>query len=165
MLLPVFLPQKLCLFQNIFVSLHQNLHKEWRFCPPTDLDRQSIGLYYKKPLIHYESAVYYFSRGDRTRTCDSLVPNQERYQLRYTSKNFAGAKVQNSSDTRKYFERKLLDNSLLNEDFLQSGNRTVNLLLGVGGHQRITHQSILRSTSGRNDRVNEYASLEGKCRD
>ncbi|GEM_PF-5042669 len=24
------------------------------------------------------------SRGDRTRTCDSLVPNQERYQLRYT---------------------------------------------------------------------------------
>jgi hypothetical protein len=27
------------------------------------------------------------SRGDRTRTCDSLVPNQERYQLRYTPKN------------------------------------------------------------------------------
>ena len=26
-----------------------------------------------------------WSRGDRTRTCDSLVPNQERYQLRYTS--------------------------------------------------------------------------------
>lgn len=25
-----------------------------------------------------------FRRGDRTRTCDSLVPNQERYQLRYT---------------------------------------------------------------------------------
>ena len=25
-----------------------------------------------------------FCRGDRTRTCDSLVPNQERYQLRYT---------------------------------------------------------------------------------
>ena len=28
-----------------------------------------------------------FRRGDRTRTCDSLVPNQERYQLRYTPKN------------------------------------------------------------------------------
>ena len=28
------------------------------------------------------------SRGDRTRTCDSLVPNQERYQLRYTSQLF-----------------------------------------------------------------------------
>ena len=26
-----------------------------------------------------------YCRGDRTRTCDSLVPNQERYQLRYTS--------------------------------------------------------------------------------
>ena len=33
-------------------------------------------------------------RGDRTRTCDSLVPNQERYQLRYASMK-AGAKVQN----------------------------------------------------------------------
>ena len=28
------------------------------------------------------------SRGDRTRTCDSLVPNQERYQLRYTPNGF-----------------------------------------------------------------------------
>ena len=25
----------------------------------------------------------YFSRGDRTLTCDILVPNQVRYQLRY----------------------------------------------------------------------------------
>lgn len=36
-------------------------------------------------------------RGDRTRTCDSLVPNQERYQLRYTpiaSFTEAVAKVQ-----------------------------------------------------------------------
>ena len=31
-------------------------------------------------------------RGDRTRTCDSLVPNQERYQLRYTSFRFCGCK-------------------------------------------------------------------------
>lgn len=30
------------------------------------------------------------SRGDRTRTCDSLVPNQERYQLRYTPKKSTG---------------------------------------------------------------------------
>ena len=29
-----------------------------------------------------------FRRGDRTRTCDSLVPNQERYQLRYTPNSF-----------------------------------------------------------------------------
>ena len=28
-----------------------------------------------------------YCRGDRTRTCDSLVPNQERYQLRYTPEN------------------------------------------------------------------------------
>ena len=30
------------------------------------------------------------SRGARTRTCDSLVPNQERYQLRYTPKKSTG---------------------------------------------------------------------------
>ena len=29
-----------------------------------------------------------WSRGDRTRTCDSLVPNQERYQLRYAPNVF-----------------------------------------------------------------------------
>ena len=40
-------------------------------------------------------------RGDRTRTCDSLVPNQERYQLRYTSK--AGAKVRNKIENRQFF--------------------------------------------------------------
>ena len=28
--------------------------------------------------------VLHFGRGDRTRTCDPLVPNQMRYQLRYT---------------------------------------------------------------------------------
>ena len=36
----------------------------------------------------------YSCRGDRTRTCDSLVPNQERYQLRYAPMfQKAGAKV------------------------------------------------------------------------
>ena len=45
----------------------------------------------KKPLTRDESAVFQESRGDRTRTCDSLVPNQERYQLRYTSL-FCGCK-------------------------------------------------------------------------
>lgn len=30
-------------------------------------------------------SISFVCRGDRTRTCDSLVPNQERYQLRYTS--------------------------------------------------------------------------------
>ena len=41
----------------------------------------------KSPLIHCESedSFHMGGRGDRTRTCDSLVPNQERYQLRYTS--------------------------------------------------------------------------------
>lgn len=51
------------------------------------------------------------SRGDRTRTCDSLVPNQERYQLRYTSVAqlkcypfcFAVAKVQTFFELCKFF--------------------------------------------------------------
>ena len=41
----------------------------------------------KNPADSNESAGFsnIGGRGDRTRTCDSLVPNQERYQLRYTS--------------------------------------------------------------------------------
>ena len=38
----------------------------------------------------------FFRRGDRTRTCDSLVPNQERYQLRYTSFAESGCKITNN---------------------------------------------------------------------
>ena len=30
--------------------------------------------------------MYYPSRSDRNRTCDLLVPNEARYQLRYTPK-------------------------------------------------------------------------------
>ena len=48
------------------------------------------------------------SRGDRTRTCDSLVPNQERYQLRYTSVLKAGAKVLIIIDNGKW----MMDNYL-----------------------------------------------------
>ena len=47
-------------------------------------------------------------RGDRTRTCDSLVPNQERYQLRYTSVLKAGAKVLIIIDNGKW----MMDNYL-----------------------------------------------------
>ena len=36
----------------------------------------------------------YIRRGDMTRTCDPLVPNQMRYQLRYTPKWIA--KIANS---------------------------------------------------------------------
>ena len=48
-------------------------------------------------------------RGDRTRTCDSLVPNQERYQLRYTPLQsrvcflIAGAKVGSFFEIAKTF--------------------------------------------------------------
>ena len=31
---------------------------------------------------------FFESRDDRTRTCDSLVPNQERYQLRYIPNSY-----------------------------------------------------------------------------
>ena len=49
------------------------------------------------------------SRGDRTRTCDSLVPNQERYQLRYTSLPLkAGAKVLKKSKSEKRKVKNLL---------------------------------------------------------
>ena len=49
--------------------------------------KKDFGKIIGKPLTRYESAAFseIGGRGDRTRTCDSLVPNQERYQLRYTS--------------------------------------------------------------------------------
>ena len=46
-----------------------------------------MGIMKKIPLMK-TSTGFLESRGDRTRTCDSLVPNQERYQLRYTSDAF-----------------------------------------------------------------------------
>ena len=83
-------------------------------------------------------------RGDRTRTCDILVPNQVRYQLRYAPNYF------------------LFNDSLLDKDLLQSLDRTLHLLLCMCGHQSIAHECILRSTCGRDDRIDEHASLEGK---
>ena len=43
-------------------------------------------------VMNQRSFFLKIGRGDRTRTCDSLVPNQERYQLRYTS--FARKRMQ-----------------------------------------------------------------------
>ena len=37
----------------------------------------------KNKVLRIQHLIIQNSRGDRTRTCDSLVPNQERYQLRY----------------------------------------------------------------------------------
>lgn len=43
-------------------------------------------------VMNQRSFYLKIGRGDRTRTCDSLVPNQERYQLRYTSLPESGCK-------------------------------------------------------------------------
>ena len=40
--------------------------------------------------------MYQNRRGDMTRTCDPLVPNQMRYQLRYTPNGFT--KIANSRE-------------------------------------------------------------------
>ena len=54
-------------------------------------------------------------RGDRTRTCDSLVPNQERYQLRYTSLLYlSGCKgTNNLADKRLKTEKSFVFNIIL----------------------------------------------------
>ena len=106
---------------------------------------------------------FHFGRGDRTRTCDSLVPNQERYQLRYTSLPKIGCKITNNFRPKQILSQ-LFDNSLLNKDFFQGNHRTVNLLLRMSSHQCITHQSILRRTSRRYDRINKHTSFECQCR-
>ncbi len=73
-------------------------------------------------------------RGDRTRTCDSLVPNQERYQLRYTSLLtqrlsllFCGCKGNNFFRVVQIFLQ-LFYNFLLSEYFCEYLNTSFNLL-------------------------------------
>ena len=101
-----------------------------------------------------ESSLF-VGRGDRTRTCDSLVPNQERYQLRYTSvanvigepSDFARAKVQSFSEPCKllsdYFlvfslcvleEESLFDDALFHKDLLQLLHAALHLLFRMGSH-------------------------------
>ena len=40
----------------------------------------------KKINSKYLNLLFKYGRGDRDRTCDLMVPNHARYQLRYTSK-------------------------------------------------------------------------------
>ena len=66
---------------------------------------------------------YFFKRGrgDRTRTCDSLVPNQERYQLRYTSIFVLRLQRYTFFVTLANFSAIiLLDNALFDKNLLQS---------------------------------------------
>ena len=48
---------------------------------PITVSLYTYAVSFLKVLQHYS---YLCGRGDRTRTCDPLVPNQMRYQLRYT---------------------------------------------------------------------------------
>lgn len=79
-----------------------------------------------------------FCRGDRTRTCDSLVPNQERYQLRYTSVAltqklfllFCGCKGTNFFWFLQIFSQ-LFYNILFNKYFFQYHNASFHLFFGM----------------------------------
>ena len=54
---------------------------------------------------------------------------------------------------------------MLNKYLLECNYGAVYLLVGVGGHQGISDECVLRSTSGRYDRIDEHASLECECGD
>ena len=115
-------------------------------------------------VMNQRSFFLKIGRGDRTRTCDSLVPNQERYQLRYTSLPESGCKGTKKKSKRAIkgkknataqqsltiqpcdssyfllfccFDIPLFDNTLLDENLLQGYHRAVYLLLGVGGHEGV----------------------------
>jgi len=51
---------------------------------------------------------------------------------------------------------------LLYKNFLQGHHGAIYLLVGVRGHQGITHEGVLRGTGGRNDWIDEHACLEGE---
>ena len=79
-----------------------------------------------------------FSRGDRIRTCDHLVPNQARYRtaLHPAAKyfNFAIAKVVYIFEIRKFYVA-LFNNILFDKDFFQCLNTFFNLFRGMCSHQ------------------------------
>ena len=64
-----------------------------RHTPKTD-----FSLFTQAFHLHYTATqpanciAFYHRRGDRIRTCDPLVPNQVRYQLRHTPKIFSPTK-------------------------------------------------------------------------
>ena len=75
-------------------------------------------------------------RGDPTRTGDRLVPNQERYQLRYTPKS--AAKVALSGDTSKFQGKK-------NSSKLEEGGKKGILSLNWGGKWLLKGQKVGKS--------------------
>ena len=80
-------------------------------------------------------------RGDRTRTCDSLVPNQERYQLRYTSFCKSQEEALPVLRVQRYelflspanFER-LFNNILLFKYLSEYLHASFHLFFGMSGH-------------------------------
>lgn len=54
----------------------------------------------------------------------------------------------------------LLNNTLLNKDFLECFHATINFVFSVIGHQCKPHQSVLWSTSWWNNRIYKYTCIE-----
>lgn len=59
----------------------------------------------------------------------------------------------------------LLDDTLLDKDLLEDLHTALDLLFTVSSHQCEADQSILWSACGRNDRVDEYATVESQLSD
>ena len=60
------------------------------------------------------------------------------------------------------FNIQLLNDTLFYENLLQSNHRAVYLLMGMGGHESVTHEGVLRSTCRWDDGVDEHTGLEGE---
>ena len=120
---------------------------------------------HKKPLIHYESAVYFLRVVEVTGLEPATAWSQTRNATNCATPRFSlsGCKGTHFLRPLQIFQRLFYD-SLLNEDFLQGNYRAVYLLLGVRSHQGVAHKGVLWGTSRRNDGVDEHTSLEGKCR-
>ena len=59
----------------------------------------------------------------------------------------------------------LLQQVHIHEDLLEDLDGLVHLVLGVRGHEGEAHQRVLRGTSRRDNRVDEYARIISELRD
>ena len=122
----------------------------------------------KKKVLENQTLPIYICRGDRIRTCDTLVPNQVRYRaaLHPECKTFlkCGCKDMHFNWILQILEL-LFDNILLYEYFLKHLDAFFHLFFGMCGHQSKSDKRVLRCACWRNDRVDEHAIVERKFRD
>ena len=128
--------------------------------PKTDIKETQV--------IENQQLGFLQSRGDRIRTCDTLVPNQVRYRAALHPESISflkcGCKGMHFISNMQVLQV-LFYYILLNEDFLKHLNAFFHLVDGVCCHKREPDQRVLWSTCRWNDGIDKHTVVEGKFGD